>query len=133
MYAFVLEKDTAMTFALKELRVDDKDSKLLHLTLVNVGFFPTVFTVTASVANLRSQILLSDMDDRENWAGLRAHRPSVGIKVFMVTRRSTVNPDEVVKLRVKLMAPATDFHHRAQLQLIICGEVKRFDLPTAGA
>jgi hypothetical protein len=38
----------------------------------------------------------------------------------------------VVKLRIQLMAPVTDFSIGAQLQLIIGGEANRFPLPTVG-
>jgi hypothetical protein len=75
-------------------RVDSKDPRILHLEHRNDGYMPKSATPTKA-----------EIHD--------AKKCSSKFKLFMVTRRSTVNPGEVLKLRVELEQSVLDYPDKA--------------------
>jgi hypothetical protein len=106
-----------MTFDLREIKVDPKDARSLIVTLVNAGDFPRRFPVVESIAGVRTEVK-------------GAPHELSRVRLFMVTRRSTVNPDEAVKFRVQLMMPVSAAPSKAFLQLMLDGQ--KIGVPLAG-
>jgi hypothetical protein len=94
-----------MSFSVKEVTVDSKDSSILHVTLVNAGDLP------------RSVAIYNTTDNGVATGLIGGQKSLRRLRIFMVTRRSIANPDEIVKLRVQLMAPVMDFSPKAFIQL----------------
>jgi hypothetical protein len=79
-------------------RIDEDNPRILHLEWHNDEPMPMSATPGA--------VLFHDIK-----------KCSSEFKLFMVTRRSTVNPDEVMKLRLELAQPATDYPGKARFHI----------------
>jgi hypothetical protein len=83
---------------LGKVTVDAADPTLFTLELVNEGPLPINFVLTEVSPSDPNALPLQDK-----------------VVVSMVTRRSTVNPTEVVKLRIKLPIPPSNFDAKEHL------------------
>lgn len=82
----------------QKVTVDTKDPRILHMEWTNTT--PIPMSAFAGAVKLR-----------------RAPKGLLDFKMFMVTRRSIVNPGEVLKIRVELPAPFEEYPDNAYLEL----------------
>lgn len=99
-----------MGLQLVEATVDAEKPNVLHITLKNVGDGPIGLALSAQEA----------FTDYANGVW-RDPEPIKGFRVFMVTRRSIANPDELVKFRVELQHPLSSYPAEANLKLSFGG------------
>lgn len=81
-----------------QTRVDSKDPRILHIDWTNHYDIP--MGALATHARL-----------------MKTPKQLLAFKMFMVTRRSIVNPGEVLKFRIELSAPLEEYPEKAFLQL----------------
>jgi hypothetical protein len=110
-----------MTLALVETRVAETKPNVLHVTLENVSDTPiTLAFVFDSSKGYPSKIL-------------SVPKKLAGYRMFMVTRRSIVNPEERVKFRLELPMPVSEYPPKARFQLGILEHFVRIPLDPAEA
>jgi hypothetical protein len=80
-------------------KVDEKDSRVLHMTLFNNTRLPIALELNSAALNKVPSY------------------EQTSFTVFMVTRRSIANPGEAVKLRVVLDKPISEYTSSAVLDL----------------
>jgi len=80
------------------IRIDENDPRILHLEWCNESNVPQSSTPGSA--------LLVD-----------TKKVPANFKLYMVTRRSSVNPGEKVKLRLELESPVTDYPPKACLSI----------------
>ena len=78
------------------IRIDENDPRILHLEWCNESNVPQSSTPGSVVLYNTKKVPAS-------------------FKLYMVTRRSSVNPGEKVKMRLELESPVTDYPPKAVL------------------
>jgi hypothetical protein len=82
------------------IRIDKNDSRILHIEWTNNTNVP------------QSTV--------PKWSSFQdTKKVPDGFKLFMVTRRSSVNPDEVAKIRVELERPAREYPPKAHITIVL--------------
>jgi hypothetical protein len=94
-----------------KVTVDLKDPSLFTIELKNAGQLPILFALTeVSPQNAEASPLQGK------------------VTVSMVTRRSTVNPGEIVKFRIKLPEAASAFDSKAEIGFMLVVPTDSFDV-----
>lgn len=101
-----------------KVRIDSKDPRVLYLEWTNETDRPC--------AALPSHAILMNLP-RKPSDGFRDFR------LFMVTRRSIVNPDEVCKLKIVLPKPVSEYPDDAYLKLEHYATVRTFNFNPSAA
>lgn len=99
-----------MSLQLVEATTDTENPNMLHITLKNTGNGPIGLALSAQEA-------FTDYS-KGVWVD---PKPITGFRVFMVTRRSIANPDELIKFRVELKHSLSSYPAEANLRLIFGG------------